>query len=533
MRKFFKKLNPGRKPALICLASGLAAAFAFPPFGFWFVAPVAMLPLWYMAAQRPAAQALAAGWLWGIGLYLGTMYWLTYVMVGYGGLPMPLAALVFILLCLYLGAYVGVCLWLCARLHALRLPMWLSAPLMWAGLEFLRGLLLTGFPWLPLSLSLTDYPSLVQGADLIGASGLSLILVFISVLAAYALGLIKALDPPRRLHFVFVLCAVLFLGYIWGNQIRLPRLEREMAKAPQALVSVVQGNIPLNQLWRRDMREHNVMRQLSLSEQASGQAQTRPWLLLWSESAAPFIFLQDVEHTMPILRAAASLRAYVALGSTGLINYEGETRYTNRVYLVSPEGQPLDHYDKVHLVPFGEYVPLAKLLFFVRAVAALSVDMAPGQAGKTLAAGDIVMGPLICYESIFANLARSHKLAGANLLVNPTNDAWFGPTGASSQHLAHLVLRAVENRTAAARPANTGISCFILPSGQVIERTELFSEAVATATLPLLSWETVFAKVGDVAGKAGLGSCILGLLATIIYPRMKKKKDDKVEPNAG
>lgn len=524
MSKFacFKKIAPGRRPALICLLAGALSAAAFPPFNLWPVVLLGLLPLWYFAHRLTPAQAFGAGWLWGLGLYLCSMYWLVYVMVNYGGLPLPLAVLVFLLLCLYLGLYVAVMLWLLARLRTTWVPAWLSAPLLWAGLEFLRGIALTGFPWLPLSLCLTSYPSLLQSAEFWGSVGLSAMLVLLSMLIAHAAGFIKPLLPPRRLHYAFLVVAVLFLGWVWGSQLKVERMQGQMAQAPQALVSVVQANIPLNQLWLSSMRSHNIMEQLTLSQQAAGQATTRPWLLLWSESAAPFVFLQDVNNTMPVLREAASLRAWLALGSTGVAEYEGELHYTNRMYLVSPQGEPVDFYDKVHLVPFGEYVPLSKLLFFVRAIAALSMDMAPGQAGKTLVADEVTMGPLICYESIFSVLAREHKQAGANLLVNPTNDSWFGPTAASQQHLAHLVLRAVENRISCARPANTGISCFILPTGQVIEKTEIFTQDTRTANLPLWSQTTIFSKYGEVIGVLGLLFCMGSWLWVIIVPRIKK-----------
>lgn len=521
---FTGKFNLGVKNALIMLLAGALSALAFPPFGLWFILPLSMLPLWRMAAHLPPAKAFVAGWLWGMGLYLAAMYWIIHTMTSYGGLPLALALLLFFLFCLYLGLYVAVLLWLLARLAAFKFPISLAAPFLWAGLEFLRGHLLTGFPWLPLSLSLTGYPPLLQTAEYWGATGLSALMVALSVFLAYGLGLVKALAIPKRIpymvSFIFILCWV----WLWGAFVKLERVETEMSNAPQALVSVVQGNIPLDKLWQRGQRVNNVMRQLALSAEAAGSAPTRPWLLVWSESAAPFVFLEDVDTTMLILRETAGLRAWLALGSTGIVDYEGQRHYSNRMYLVSPEGQPVDYYDKVHLVPFGEYVPLAKVFFFVRAIAALAVDMAPGQAGKTLEAQAMVLGPLICYESIFADLARQHRLNGANLLLNPTNDAWFGHTGASAQHFAHLVLRAVENRISCARAANTGISGFIMPNGRVVEETNLFTSDTRTTWLPLLQRETLFSRWGDIVGLVGAVFCGLAWAGTVFLYRYKKRK---------
>ena len=528
MPELSRSWNPGLRPALIALPSGFLLALAFPPFNIWPIVFIALLPLWYFASRLTPGKAFMAGWLLGIGLYLGSMYWLCYVMVNFGGLPWPLAIVVLLLFCLYLGLYYALTTYLAGRLLLLKIPLWLSVPLLWLGLEYLRGIALTGFPWLPLSLSLSSFPPLLQSAAWWGALGVSACIVLVSVLLAYVCKLAGSLAWPPR-----IVCGLLALLMLAGGTGlgQLAVINMETQPQPLARLSVVQANIGLDRLWKRDLRGQNVMQQITLTRKAAAQAAQmnvqQPWLVLWSESAAPFAFLYDMESSAPILRTARDVNAFLAIGTTGFIEADGQMKHANRMYMINPDGQPADFYDKVHLVPFGEYVPLAKVLFFVRAIAALSIDMAPGQAGKLLAADEIEAGPLICYESIFPELARAHRLNGANLLLNPTNDAWFGPTGASSQHLGHLVLRAVENRISCVRAANTGISCFIMPNGRVLQETALFNSDVRTQELPLWQEATFYSKYGDMIDQGGLIVLSLALVYIIIASRRSRNGNTK------
>ncbi len=292
-------------------------------------------------------------------------------------------------------------------------------------------------------------------------------------------------------------------GWLWGAS-RLEAVQEAMARALRLTVSVVQANVPLEELHRRGLRLANLRRQEALTRRAARRVKDRPWLVVWSESSAPFYFLSDARESLPVLALARELKAWIVVGTMGSVE-RGEGGYapTNRSWLVTPAGRPGGWYDKVHLVPFGEYVPLGRLLFFVRALAVVSEDFAPGQEGHLLDAGGVKLGPLICYESIFPELARAQRQRGARLLVNQTNDAWFGPTGASAQHLSHLVLRAVENRLAVARAANTGISGFVLPDGRVVQTLGLFRAGVETRSLPLMDLDTFYTRYGDLLGPGG------------------------------
>ncbi len=502
--------------------SGLGMVLAFPPLDLWPLALVGLVPLMALAARLSPRQAFTAGWVFGLALGLGLFYWLTVVMTTYGGLPWPLALGILLLMQVYLALYPAVFAGALAWLGARGVSPILAAPLLWAGLEWVRGHALTGFPWLPLSGALTSFPPLVQSAEFWGATGLSALVALVNALfwrasangaPAGEPGNGDASGVGRRWAALAAALAFALGGWVWG-QARMEDVDRAAAAAPRLAVTVVQANVPLSELWASGGKAQVIAKHLALTKEAARSQEGRPWLVVWPESAAPFYFLAQARESQPVLEAARELGAFISLGSLGAVGQPPSYQVTNRAWLVGPAGEPLGSYDKIHLVPFGEYVPLAKILFFVRAVAALSQDLSPGPLGHTLDAGDLVLGPLICYESIFPELARAQRQRGSVLMVNQTNDAWFGRTGAPAQQLSHLVLRSVENRVACARAANTGISAFVLPDGRIEQATGLFVPAWATRDLPLLSRETIFTRTGDLAGPLGLAlSLLLGAWA--------------------
>jgi apolipoprotein N-acyltransferase len=500
----------------------------------WPLALLGLVPLLAFSERLPPRRAFAAGWVFGLALFLGLFYWLMVVMTTYGGLAWPLALGVLLLLQLYLAMYPAIFAWGVSWLSRRGVSLLLTAPLLWAGLEWVRGWALTGFPWLPLSGALTSFPPLVQSAEFWGATGVSALTALANALAWTAVAPAPAEDAPklasaarrRRWAASTALLVLAGGGWLWG-QARLEQVDQAAAAAPKLAVTVVQANVSLEDLWNAGKRGEVILRHVELTRAAARVQDKRPWLVVWPESAAPFYFMHQARESEPVLRLARELAADIMLGAVGMLEPEPgqRTRVTNRTWLLTSAGEPAGHYDKIHLVPFGEYVPLAKVFFFVRAVAALSQDLSPGPLGHTLAADGLALGPLICYESIFPELARAQRQRNSLLMVNQTNDAWFGRTGAPAQQLSHLVLRSVENRVACARAANTGTSAFVLPGGQVEQATGLFTPAWATRELPLLERATLFSMTGDLAGPLGLGgSLLLGLWAR--FSRREKKLEE-------
>ncbi|MBU1275177.1 MAG: apolipoprotein N-acyltransferase [Proteobacteria bacterium] len=508
----FARWRPGWSAALTAVLAGLALAAAFPPLDLWPLSLVGVAPFIMLARRLSPRRALIAGWLGGLALFTGLMYWILVVMTIYGGLNWVLAGLVLFLFAWYLGSYLGIFCWLVSLGSRGGISPLLIAPLAWAGLEWVRSFAFTGVPWLPLAMGLDGSLPLMQSAELWSTSGLSLLLVLVNALVAEAVRTPYRAAPWWRRGAALVLGVALVAGGWWWGAGRLEQVEAAAKDAPNMAVSVVQGDVSLPMLWQKALRPVVVERHVKATRREAAKVPQRPWLVVWPESAAPFYFMRDARPSLPVLNLARELDAYIMLGSLGAVEREGRLKVTNRSWMVGPDGTAAGFYDKVHLVPFGEYVPWSQLLFFVRAVAQIGVDFAVGQQGKALHAGSVAVGPLICYESIFPELARDMRRAGARLLVNQTNDAWFGRTSAPYQHMAHLRFRAVENRLACARAANTGISGFVMPSGRVVQATGLFKPAVASARLPLMNQDTFYLRHGEIVGPTALGAVLLLLL---------------------
>ncbi len=519
---FLARWRPGWGAALTAVLGGLVLATAFPPLDLWPLALVGVAPFILLARSLPPRRALVAGWLGGIALYAGLMYWVTVVMTSYGGLDWGLAGVALFIFAWYLGAYLGVFCCLVSLGARAGLSPLLLAPLVWCALEWVRSFAFTGVPWLPLAMGLDGSLPLMQSAELWSTTGLSLLMVLVNALVAQAARVPWSAAPAWRRAAALALGLILVAGGWWWGQGRLTQVEAASQAAPTLAVSVVQGDVSLPMLWQRALRPVVVERHLKGTQREAAQVKQRPWLVVWPESAAPFYFLREARPSLPVLNLAKKLDAYIMLGSLGAVEAGAKYKVTNRSWLVGPDGQAVGFYDKVHLVPFGEYVPWSQILFFVRAVAQIGDDFAVGQEGKVLKAGQVGLGALICYESIFPELARAMRLNGAQLLVNQTNDAWFGRTSAPYQHMAHLRFRAVENRLACARAANTGVSGFVLPSGRITQATGLFTPAVASARLPLMSQMTFFSRHGEIAGPAALGAAVL-LLALALWRAAKRE----------
>lgn len=502
---------------------GLLSAAAYPPLDLWPLALVLLIPVIALAWRLTPRRALVAGYIYGMSLTLGGMYWVSVVMATYGRVDWPIVGVTLVLMALYGGMFFASFSWLIAWWRGPRVLLLVLMPFFWVGHEYLRAHLLFGFPWCPWGQALAAYPPMAQTAEWFSAPGLSALVVLVNGLLAWAL----VPGGPRRTRAgrwsaAVLAVAVLAAAWGWGTW-RMEVVGRAMARAPKLTVSVVQANIPLNVLHDRKEIPGVMAKITALTQQEAAKVKGRPWLVVWPETAAPFYFMYDRTRSNPVLQLARRLGIYLTLGSSGLERSGNKIFPTNRAWLVWPDGQRTAYYDKVHLVPFGEYVPYPKVFFFVRAIAQVGGDMLPGKPGTVLPAGQVMLGPLICYESVFPYLARAMRRAGANLLINQTNDAWFGRTSAPYQHMSHLALRSIETRLACARAANTGISGFVLPDGRIVDTAGIFTAGVRTRSLPLMRLETFFTRHGDLLGPGGLViSCLAALWAGLWRWRNKE-----------
>ena len=472
---------------LLALLSGFMLTASFPPSPFYFLAWFALVPLLKSLENEPPAAALGLGFAAGLTHYLTLIYWVIIVMGHYGHLPLPVSVSILILFSLYLAIYPALFAWGYSLIGRSFLGSLKTAGL-WVALEYVRANVLTGFPWC--LLGHTQYMNLeaIQVADLVGAYGTSFVIVLSSTLI-YGLLLERNLDRWKREAPVVLLTLAVVLGYGFYrmSDSRPPRATLKIA--------IAQGNIDQSIKWNPAYQEKTIQiyRTLTLQSRSFG-----PDLVVWPETAVPLFFQDGEPLARSVLNTAREAGTYIIFGSPAYRREKGSVSFFNRAYLASPNAEIIGSYDKVHLVPFGEYVPMKRFLPFVQRLVVAAGDFLPGDKVAPLKFPKAAAGVLICFESIFPELGRELTANGATLLVNLTNDAWYGMSSAPFQHFSMAVFRAVENRRPVIRAANTGISAFILPNGKIVEQSDLFKEALLTREIPLPDpGLTLYTRWGD------------------------------------
>ncbi|RJQ86477.1 MAG: apolipoprotein N-acyltransferase [Desulfobacteraceae bacterium] len=510
-----------RNQWLLSLSSGFLLCLAFPKIDQGWLAWGALVPLLLAVRQATPRTGFVLGLAAGLVQYLGLMYWTAYTMHVYGQVPLVLSILVLLLFAAILAIYTAlfpmlVC-WLCRKpWHLVVL-----SPAAWVMLEWLRTWLFTGFPWELLGYSQYDRLWVIQIADLFGVPAISALIVFFNAVLCLAfLGWVDKrwqtypVERKTVLRAGIALAGVLLVAAVYGIY-RLQAVDAMAAKADRAKVSVVQGNIDQSVKWDAAFQVLTTVKYRSLSLEAAGNGAD---LIIWPETAAPFYMFHDKLLTDMVLQGVKTAGTDFIIGSPAAQVENGETYYFNRAYLITPEGAVAGHYDKVHLVPFGEYVPLQRLFPFVDKLVAQVGDFKAGRRGDTLVWKGRPLGMLICYEAIFPGLARAMVQNGAQMLINITNDAWFGRTSAAHQHFSMAVLRSVENRRFQVRAANTGISGFIDPTGRILAASALYADATLTAQVALLKGRTLYSRWGDWPLVA---ACSLALAAPVVVRRIR------------
>jgi apolipoprotein N-acyltransferase len=495
-----------RRDYLLAACSGLLLALSFPKTGWSLCAWVAWVPLLLACGHKSPAKAWRLGLCAGLVGYGGILYWINIVVTTYGKLPLPVSIAVYLTLTAYMALYVGLLCYLVRRVAEQGIPLVLSFPVFWVGLEYLRSFLLTGFPWASLGYSQYRQLQLIQAADLVGVYGISFLIVFANVVLYLVLrGFARraaGAGYPLRSGLVLLLLLLCCLGY---GTFRLG----QVTPGRPLQVALIQGNIDQGIKWDPAFMEAT----LSIYERLSRQAAAGADLVVWPESAAPFFFQEDGPPSARIRALARELQVPLVFGSPAFADDNSGRRYYNSAFLVAPTGEVIGRSDKVHLVPFGEYVPLARFLPFVNKLVEGVGDFSPGDAITALDAGKGRLGILVCFEGIFPELARRHVRSGAELLVNITNDGWYGRSSAPYQHLSMAVFRAVENHIPLVRAANTGITAIIDAHGRILQPSALFEEAAVTGQVRLGGAGTLYTRWGDLFAQA----CLLAVAAAALF----------------
>lgn len=485
---------------VLTILSAVLLTLSFPKTDAGWLAWVALVPLLIAIRQAGTRTGFFLGLGFGMVHYTVLVRWTVHTMNLYGNIPLGQATVLLILLAAYLSLYPGLFSGLLAWLRPTPKQLIIVAPLLWVSLEMILNRLFTGFPWELLGYSQYDHLWIVQTADLFGVYGLSGLIVFSNSILAMALLSWLELPwqeviPDRRTarRAVAVLAIVLAGANAYGFW-RMHSIDKAAASSEQSRVAVIQGNIDQAQKWDPRFQVLTTVKYRRLSLEPAAKSAD---LIIWPETATPFYLLDDKVLTEMVLEGVKATKAFYIIGSPSYAAGKDQLVYHNSAYMISPQGKPKGKYDKVHLVPFGEYVPLKRFLPFIDKLVAQVGDFKPGKRGSTLPWQNHHAGVLICFESIFPELARDMVRNGADLLVNITNDAWFGYTAAAFQHFSMAVFRAVENRRFLARAANTGISGFIDANGRVLRSTELFHEAVVAQPVALMKISSLYSRWGD------------------------------------
>jgi apolipoprotein N-acyltransferase len=481
--------------------SGLLLTGAFPDIGLSWLAWIGLVPLLFAVRNLPWFRGFGLGFLTGMVHYLTLIYWIAYTMRTYGHLPWPVGLSILTLLAACLAAFTGAFAALICRLQPPPLAALFFAPISWVALEYLRSFFLSGFPWELLGYSQYKQLHLIQISDIVGVYGVSFLILFSSTAVFLLLLNLTKVDwyGARVSQQITAAAVVLSLGLSGANwfygEHRLRTVDKISGSAPSVRAAFVQGNIEQALKWDPAFQEATIDKYLKLSQSI---AHRNPQLVVWPETALPFHYKFDASMTEKVRQGVRRLGTHFLVGSPSFTRQPHRVDYFNSAYLIAPQGITLGRYDKAHLVPFGEYVPLKRWLPFLGKLVAQVGDFSRGKVGKTIGWVHGKVGVLICYEGIFPRLARAMARNGANLLVNITNDAWYGRSSAPYQHFSMTVLRAVENRRSLIRAANTGISGFVDPAGRIAGKTAIFSDAADVRQVPLLSTISLYSRIGDV-----------------------------------
>jgi apolipoprotein N-acyltransferase len=472
----------------------------------------------FVATPVNRRRGLMLGFVAGVGYFGGTVYWTGSVVQQFGGLAWPVAVLVAGLLVAYLALFPALFGLLLAVLgESLGTRAMLLAPAVWVTTELARTYFWSGFPWVLLGYSQTTVLPVAQIASVVGVFGLSALVACASAAMAFAVVV--------RSRFAFAClggAAAVVLGVVLWGDARLARHELTEQGRP-VRVALIQGNIPQDQKWDTAQAGNILATYLRMTaEAAAGGAQ----LVIWPESSTPFYFEDDRVGGTLIREAVKRAGVELLLGSDQMERSQPPAYY-NAAFLVRRDGQVAGAYRKMHLVPFGEYVPLKNLLFFVGPLVEAAGAFTPGQSMVLLPTSQGAISTAICYEIVYPALVRQSVVMGSELLTTITNDAWYGYSSAPYQHFMQASMRAIEQGRYLARSANTGISGIVDPYGRVLQQSEIFERTVMVGDVRMLTGRTVYGKIGDVFAYACAALALAALAVPRFVPRRRHGTGDR------
>jgi len=479
---------------LLALLTSVFLTLSFPRFDWPWLMPVALTPLLLAAAREPRqAWRFLYGWLAGAGTLFGITDWIRFVVSFHGGLGTLGGWATFILFCFAKGFYFGVFAWLAGPV----LRLWWAIPAvaaLWVGVDITLGSLL--FQWVTLGNAGSDMGIPLRLAPYTGVHGLS----FVFMIMATALA--SVFLRRSRVHLAWLLALPLL--------ILLPPLPEPAEPGARAIV--LQPNIDETKEWTRESLEHSEREFALLSMRAVLEAGSqKPDLLIWPEVPAPFYYYDDAEFRQLVEGLARATRTAFLFGT---VAHTHTGAPLNSALLLSPKGEPVARYDKIHLVPFGEYVPWP--FGFFNKITKEVGDFAPGTNITAPPLGEHKIGTFICYESAFPTLVRRLVQNGAEVLFNLSNDGYFGRSiSAREQHLLVVRMRAAENARWIVRTTNDGITASVDPAGRVVKRLPSFVETAGDMPYSYRKDQSFYTRHGDWFG----WSCVVVSLIAVFLAR--------------
>ena len=489
------------RPFLLSAISGILLVLIFPRFNFEPLAWFAFIPLFSaMEAKTPQRSALL-GFITGMVFYTLGLNWINNTLIHFGNLPAVVSFMVLGLLAAYLSFYTALFCYLIRRVcKENRGLFFLFTPVLWTSLEYLRSTHSEfGFSWLGLGYSQFKTLPVIQMAEITGVYGISWLIMLVNAGLYLSWKTWRGREAENGINMGarFLSVTVLVFACWWGyGSVTMNRYTPNTDKNSSLTVGLIQGNVEQFMKWNPVYQKLVMSKYRDLTLAA---AQSKPQLIVWPETALPFYYNQHSVGTKFVKDLARQTQTPILFGSPHKENRDGRTIHYNSAYLVSDTGDTQNRYDKIHLVPFGEFVPFRKLLFFVEKMVEMIGDFGRGKEAILFDVAGYQAGVSICYEIIFPDLIRQAVKNGAHFLINITNDAWFGKSPASYQHISMGALRAVENRVPIIRAANTGVSGTIDANGTLRHETELFVEAAKiTKITPRQGGLTFYTTYGDV-----------------------------------
>ena len=528
---------------LLVLLSAILQAIIFPLPGVYVFSWFAVAPLIVgLLRARPAgeleiagsvrlapaspAQGFLLGYVCGILWYAATCYWIYDTMRQYGGLSAPQALLALFLFCCYLGLYHGffgslICL-VASPSRDFRRPL-VIAPFLWVAIELARTRI-TGFPWNLLGIAQIDNVSLCHIASWTGVYGISfeILLVNVAIAAAFLV--------PRQKRFALLAAALAASAVLQAGRI----IDAPPANADHAAL-LVQQNIPVSVEWTPPLLDQTLKDLTDLTAKSQATSGAKIDLIVWPESPAPF-FTNDARFRSVLSTVARDAKSWTVAGTIGTESPKGAgggpAGVFNSAVLVSPSGDWTDRYDKVHLVPFGEYLPFPTLFSFAGGLTREVGEFHHGTSHRPLEAGDQRLGIFICYESIFPDEVRQSADQGARVFVNISNDGWYGDSGAYAQHLNQTRMRAIENNRWLLSATDTGVTAAIDPWGRVVARIPRKERTALVAPYALIPVTTFYTRHSDWFAYACAIISLGALLMRFTTPRESKSEKLKADASS-